>query len=204
MSVEKEVRYIRIEASHESYYDYDDHQTCGGVNLNSKEMTESELLDELFAKHNKTLLKQNGYLKVSKDYDEQSRSILEQNGWINIKDIKSREEKKILLQKYYITKLEGSAPYKKYLLSEINIDKISDYDINRLAKGESLVQIVSPESVLNDSKKKVYRSYIQAESKRAERKKMSEEKKQQRKKMKEIEKARKILQTHGIIENGKT
>lgn len=161
---------------------------------------EQVTIDQLFKEKAHTLSSQ-GYLAItSKDgkIDKYSAKILRSKGWVHLETAKNREEKKVMKQEYFLLDESGKNSYHYYpKWSKINdINNLTEYELDQVAKGGRIVQVVSPSSVLSSSDyKKVQTRIKQAEEKKSKTK-AALAKKQEQIKAKQIADAKKLLAEH--------
>lgn len=117
------------------------------------------------------------------------RSRLESLGWIDKNEAKNR--KKFDFGKNIYIREDDGCSYSN--TSTIDVDKLTSWELEKLARGGQLLREVSTKSVLSPGE---YKKYLTEKKKNeAARKKAQEaaKKRQAKKKQKEIEKARKLL-----------
>ena len=123
---------------------------------------------------------------------------LQKHGWVHLESVKSREDKKAMEQEYYI--LDPPAQrWSDPKFEKVDLDRLSDRQIERIAGTGRIAQFVAPKSVLPTdayARLKTHRDRKAAEAaKRQEAKKKRAEKNRQ----KEIEAARKLLEEEGEL-----
>ncbi len=183
---------LKISLKDEDYYD---------CSLEHKEVIVEELLEEQ-GSYSLYLM---GYIKIDKDKDKdlskETVRFLREKGWSHVDSAKNREEKKVLAQKYYLIYKEGDSYNYGYAampkFSEIDLDDISDEQIQQLAKGGEIVQSVTLKSILSAKDYKKLQTKKKVNKEKADRAKAVREKKAKTTKEKALEKARKLLQEAG-------
>ncbi len=129
------------------------------------------------------------------DPDPEIQAHLAYSGWVNLKKAKDVEAKLVLNKKFYVVANERVYG----LVKQINdLDKMQGFEITNLANGAVLLQEVSLRSVLSDEQWRLYSDVKRRLDEQKKKDRLSQEQKAAKKKAKEIEKAKKVLQEHGV------
>lgn len=180
---------IRVRSNHDDPYDYSD------VTLSQETVT----LDQLI-KENEELFRNLGYVKISdaKNLDKKDIEVLKLHGWVNEKTINDREKKKVLKQDYFLVDEKPKLTFYPQV-QKVNIEVLTEQQLDQLSTTASIVQVVEEKSVLSESQNKRLETKKRQEKERKDKQRLSAEKKAEKKKAKEIEAARKLLEEAGQI-----
>lgn len=127
---------------------------------------------------------------------------LKAQGWVNPSTVKDREERKAMEQVYYILDEKGqeSYYYRKTKFHKVDLDNLTTDDLEQLADGAKIVQVVKTKSVLPSSQYNRLTNLKKKREELAEKRKQAAEKKKEKLKQREIEKAKKILAEAGELD----
>lgn len=136
--------------------------------------------------------------KSGKSLSKETKKILSDLGWRHYAHAEERHEKKVLEDKYFIMNPQGKLySWNDPKFEEIDVDQLTDAQIDRLAKGAKIVQAVSAKSVLSTSQYQRLKDKKDKIAEAAEKKRLSKQKREENKKQKLIEKAKKLLEESG-------
>ena len=123
---------------------------------------------------------------------------LKQHGWVHAPSVEDRAKRKEMEQKFFIL-AKNSSPYSPTTFHELDMDNLTDQQIEQIADGAQIVQKVTPKSVMSEANykrlKAVEKRKTEAAAKKAETKKAVAEKKRNA----EIAKAKKLLKEAGEL-----
>ena len=180
---------IRVRSTHDDPYEYSD------ITLSQETVTLDQLIQE-----NGEYFRNLGYIKISDatKLDKKDVETLRFHGWVNEKTIEDREKKKVLKQEYFLVDERPKVCY--YPQAEkIDIDALTERQLDQLSTTASIAQIVEEKSVLSEAQNKRLETKKRQEKERKDKQKQSAQKKAEKKKAKELEAARKLLLEAGQI-----
>lgn len=174
---------------------------CGELDgITHESVTETQIVGEM----NEYTLSLLGLVRVTPDSLKKMSKIatdtLKQHGWAHVSTVKDRAEKKAMEQEFYILNEDGK-PFSSYdpKFGKLDLDNLTDHNIEALANGAKIVQVVTAKSVLSEKDYDRYRRTKQKKEESAAKKKLTKEQKLAAKKQKEIEKAKQLLKEAGEL-----
>jgi hypothetical protein len=184
---------LRVYSEHE--YEEGDVDSC---TLKTEQIDLSQLLRET----DSYTLFQMGFITIDpkKGLSKEAIAHLKQHGWVHASTIKSQNERKELEQKFWLMDRKGDGyPWYKPAFVEIDLNDVSDGQIQQLASGAEIVQKVSPKSVLHNKVYQQVQTTKKAKEAAANKRKETDKKRAEKKKLKEIEQAKKVLKEAGEL-----
>jgi hypothetical protein len=183
---------IRIKAECDTEYD----GSCGGTQMSHEIVT----LDQLIKENNEYFFNCFGYAVInpkSGKIDKKTADVLRSHGWVHKDTIADREEKKLFEQEYYLLD-EGNNYFGEPKYVKIDVDNLTDDQLQKIARSSKIAQAVDPKSVFSDSQNKKLQTKKNQIEEQKQKAKLSAEKKAAKKKAKEIEAAKKLLAEAGL------
>lgn len=176
---------IRVKASYDCDY---------GDDISQETVTLEQLLKE-----NSSHMKAYGYVCIDpkNGIDQNTADFLRSHGWAHIETAKNREEEKIFEQEYYLYDVEELDYLITKRLRKIDVDNLSEYELNQLAKSGKIVQVVQPKSVLSSTQYNKLRKKQKLIEQKKDAAKKAAATRLANKKQKQIEAAKKLLAESG-------
>jgi hypothetical protein len=187
---------------------HDDESSCCD-DIEVRKMSLGELLDA----ENEYALSSLGYVRVKKvatlvgrkvkdrkfTLSDQAVKTLLQHGWVHSDTVTEREEKKKFVQKYYMVDDNGY-PHRGFSnpsYHEVDPSNLNHSQLEQLAKGARIVQVVETESVLTAEGVKRFKELKKSREEQAQKLTEARKAKTELKRKVEIEKAKKLLAEAG-------